>query len=138
MTNHKIVHFEIGADDPEKLAEFYTKTFGWEVKLWKESDEPYWLVMAGPQDEPGINGGIYKRKYPVPEGMGVNAYTNTINVEDIDETVKMIKENGGVILEPKMEVKKVGWMVYAKDPQGNMFSAMQMSPEGMEETAKDM
>jgi len=32
MVNHGVVHFEIPADDPEKLAAFYTQLFGWRIE----------------------------------------------------------------------------------------------------------
>ena len=31
MTSHGVVHFEIPAEDPDKLAEFYTRLFGWQI-----------------------------------------------------------------------------------------------------------
>lgn len=42
MSKNRVVHFEIGAEDPEKLSEFYKKALGWEINLWPGSD--YWMV----------------------------------------------------------------------------------------------
>ncbi len=64
----RIVHFDISADDPERAVKFYTDVFGWSVQKW-DGPMDYWLVTTGPKDEPGIDGGIAKRKMPI-QGVG--------------------------------------------------------------------
>jgi len=120
MLVNRVMHFEIGADKPERVAEFYTKIFGWKIKKWEEGNEPYWLVMTGDNDKPGINGGIFKRPGPVNADI-----VNTIAVPSVDKYVKKIEANGGKILMPKMEVMGAGWLVYAQDTEGNPFGIMQ-------------
>lgn len=130
MSMNRVMHFEYGADDPERLAKFYTKTFGWEIKKWEEGGEPYWLVMTSDDKKaPGINGGIFKRPGPI-KGVSV---VNTVVVSDIDEYLEKVKKNGGKITVPKMEVMKVGWLAYAEDTEGNPFGVMEstMSMEDM-------
>ena len=31
---NRVMHFEIGADDPTRAADFYTNVFGWEIKCF--------------------------------------------------------------------------------------------------------
>lgn len=31
----RVQHFEISANDPEKLAAFYEKVFGWKITKWE-------------------------------------------------------------------------------------------------------
>ena len=50
----KIVHFEIPADDLQRASAFYHDVLGWEISRF--GDEPYWLVRAGEDGEPGANG----------------------------------------------------------------------------------
>lgn len=52
----RVQHFEISANDPEKVASFYEKVFGWKVTKW-EGPVEYWLVETGETEEPGIDGG---------------------------------------------------------------------------------
>ena len=35
--------------------------FGWEFHQWEGGDANYWLIVTGPDEEPGINGGLVKR-----------------------------------------------------------------------------
>ncbi|WP_406657222.1 VOC family protein [Methanolobus sp. ZRKC2] len=129
---NRIVHFEIQAEDPERAATFYKETFGWKAEEWvipgiKMKDEDrYWLITTGPEDEPGINGGLLFRKGPAPvEGQSVNSFVCTIDVASVDESLdKVLKAKGTVVL-PRMAVKGIGWLAYCKDTEGNLFGIMQ-------------
>ena len=116
----KVVHFDIDADEPEKLTEFYKKVFGWEFMKW-DGPMDYWIITTGKEDEPGIGGGLSKRGGHMP-------LCNTIAVSSIDEFIKSISENGGVIYVPKMAIPGIGWIAYFKDPEGNNFGIMEDDP----------
>jgi predicted enzyme related to lactoylglutathione lyase len=123
----RVVHFEIHAENPERAIEFYQKSFGWEFQKW-EGPMEYWLVMTGPTDQPGIDGGLVKRQGKI-DGEAVIAYVCTIDVPDIDATISTVQKNGGTIAVPKMPVPTVGWLVYFKDTEGNIFGAMQQDAD---------
>ena len=59
----RVVHFELSADDPERAIKFYENAFGWKTEKWAGPMD-YWLIMTGPEDEPGIDGGLSKREGP--------------------------------------------------------------------------
>jgi uncharacterized protein len=116
----KVIHFEIPAEDPEKVGQFYREAFGWEIRKWENQD--YWLIMAGPKEEPGVNGAIYKK--------GQNDKTiNTISVEKIEEAMEKVKKAGGEILGEVIDIPKVGRFIYAKDVEGTPFGILQVSDE---------
>ena len=117
----RVVHFEIPADEPEKLAAFFKKTFGWSIQKW-DGPVDYWLVMTGKEDESGVDGGIHRKN----EGNGV--VINTIDVEDLDAMISKVEANGGEITVPKMAVAGVGWMAYFRDPEGYIHGMMQSDP----------
>jgi uncharacterized protein len=73
-------HFEIPAENPERVAAFYQAVFGWTVQRW-DGPMPYWMVTTGPDSEPGINGGILPRQYPD------QPCVNTITVANLEESV---------------------------------------------------
>jgi hypothetical protein len=50
----RVVHFEIPAQDPGKIAAFYNEVFGWEITKWEGGGEPYWLVKTGEDGTLGI------------------------------------------------------------------------------------
>ncbi len=113
----RVVHFEIPADDPERVIGFFEKTFGWRIEKW-DGPIDYWLVMTG-EEEHGIDGGITRR-----EGED-SMVANTIDVPDLDAYIAKVEEHGGEIVLPKMAVPGVGWMAYFKDPEGNLHGMMQ-------------
>lgn len=119
------VHFEIHADDPNRAIAFYESVFGWEFRRW-DSPIDYWLITTGPDGEPGINGGLIRRQGPMPaDGAAVNAYPCTVDVPSVDEFVRKVTSAGGQIVVGKMPVPGVGWLVYCKDTEGNIFGMMQ-------------
>ena len=119
----RVVHFEIHAGNPERAIKFYEKLFGWTFQKW-EGPMPYWLVTTGPDDERGINGGLMQRQGEI-DGQAVIAYVCTIGVESIDGSIANAEANGATVVVPKMPVPGVGWLVYCKDTEGNIFGMLQ-------------
>ena len=119
----KVIHFEIPAIDVKRAVNFYKKAFGWEFSSYGGNEMDYWLVTAGKDDEPGINGAIAKKDE-------MHATTiNTLGVVSFEEAVVKIKEAGGQVLLPKMTVPNIGYMTYCKDTEGNLFGIMQSDPQ---------
>ncbi len=113
----RIIHFEVAADDPKKLSEFYSKVFNWKFNKW-EGNMDYWLVATGSDKDMGINGGFMKK--PGPAGAGQNV-VNTLEVPSVEDFIEKVKKNGGKVLTEKMPVSGMGYAAYCKDPQGNVF-----------------
>lgn len=111
------VHFEILADNPERVAEFYRTVLGWEIAAWP-SAEPYWLVTTGPQGTPGIDGGIMHRHFP-------QAVINTIAVTSAKEMVAKVEVAGGKAVLGPNEIPGIGIHYYCADPEGNLFGLLQ-------------
>ncbi len=113
----RVVHFEIGADDPQRAADFYTRVFGWAIQKWG-GPQDYWLVKTGEPPEPGIDGGILQRKGPFN-------IVNTVQVDDVDACAAKIKAVGGTIVMPKMVIAGVGYLIYCQDTEANVFGILQ-------------
>lgn len=123
----RVAHFEIHADDTQRAIDFYSRTFGWEFTKWGEED--YWLIKTGPDEEPGIDGGLVPRRGERPQpGQAVNAYVCTIMVESVDGTILAASGSGATIALPKMAVPGVGWLAYLTDTEGNILGIMQNDP----------
>jgi predicted enzyme related to lactoylglutathione lyase len=112
------VHFEIPSDNPERAITFYSEIFGWKFEKWAGPME-YWMINTGDPSEPGINGGMLRRRDPN------QPCVNTITVSNLDETVKAVEGRGGKCVVPKMPVPGVGWLAYFKDLDGFIFGCMQ-------------
>lgn len=115
----KVIHFEISAEKPEQAIRFYEKVFGWKVMSW-EGPVEYWLFSTGEEGEAGIDGGLSRRQKD-EDAVAVN----TIGVPSVDEFAERVKRNGGTIVMPKHAVPGIGWLVYFKDTEGNMFGMME-------------
>lgn len=111
------VHFEILANEPEKMAAFYQQALGWKITTWK-GPAPYWLVNTGEEGSPGINGGIMAREFQ----QGV---INTISVASLSETLAKIEAAGGKKVQEPYEIPEVGKHMYCADPEGNLFGLLQ-------------
>jgi predicted enzyme related to lactoylglutathione lyase len=117
----RVVHFDIVTDDADRIAKFYKDTFEWKIQKW-DGPMDYWFLMTGDQKEPGIDGAFGMRQDP-DDGI-----VNTIDVKNIDEYVAKIEKHGGEIVRPKMAVQGVGWLVYFKDTEGNLWGMMEDDP----------
>ena len=94
-----IIHFEIPADNPERLSEFYKNLFGWNIQKMSMGEAgDYWTIetragtaqnMDKAMNTAGVNGGMMKK---------MNANQRPLNyvvVESVDEFSKKIQDLGG-------------------------------------------
>jgi predicted enzyme related to lactoylglutathione lyase len=123
---NRVIHFEIHAENPERAITFYQALLGWTFSKW-DGPMPYWIVITGPDSQPGINGGLIQRRGPI-DGQAVIAYVCTVEVPTLDEHVEKAKQAGGECVVPKMPIPGVGWLAYCKDTEGNIFGMMQPDP----------
>jgi hypothetical protein len=59
-----VTHFEIYAEKPPQLAEFYQSLLGWRIEQAPGID--YWRIQSGANTAGGINGGLTYRPFPGP------------------------------------------------------------------------
>lgn len=124
MVDNTIIHFDIPANDLEKLKTFYTKLFNWKI-FRAPGPVDYLMIQTVPTDEQGmlirsgVNGGMYKKEDANQKAV------NYIEVDNIDESIRSIVKLGGTITMPKQEVMGVGYIASAVDPEGNPFAVLQ-------------
>ena len=116
----RVIHFDLPADDPERAIRFYETVFGWQIRKW-EGPMEYWLISTGPEDEPGIDGGLARR-------MAREGVSNTIGVPDLEEYVRRVVDAGGKVLMPKTAIPGVGWLATCAGAEGRKFGLMQVDP----------
>lgn len=126
--SHTIVHFEIPADNPEGLKQFYENVFGWKIEKFPGPVE-YWMINTVPVDkqgkptEMGVNGGMMKRQHPE------HRLTSYILVESVDEYAKKIENAGGKIIVSKTAVPSMGYWAMFVDPDGNVLAIWEENKE---------
>jgi predicted enzyme related to lactoylglutathione lyase len=126
MKKNSVAHFEIYADDPEKLGQFYTSLFDWTIDRVPGMD--YRLIKTVetdgkgmPSEAGGINGGILKR----PAGYEGRAWVNYVNVDSLEKSVERAQQLGAKLMKGKAPVPGMGWFAMLVDPQGNPFALWQ-------------
>lgn len=113
------IHFDLPADDTERVMRFYKNTFEWKFEKWDGPME-YWMITTGDESkEMGINGSLTKRAETGMPNM------NTVGVPSVDKFSKLIQENDGKILMPKTQIPGVGWFATCQDTEGDIFVLME-------------
>jgi predicted enzyme related to lactoylglutathione lyase len=123
-----VIHFEIPAKDKKLMAEFYTKTFDWQAIFLGPETGAYVLLSTTESDQNGrpknpgaINGGMFqKTDDPCTHHPSV-----VIGVDNIQESMQKVVEEGGKVYGEPMEIPGVGLYVAFEDPEGNRGSLMQ-------------
>jgi predicted enzyme related to lactoylglutathione lyase len=129
-----VVHFEMPADDSRRMAEFYTKVFGWEAQHLGPEMGGYVLVRTSETGEDGfpkekamINGGLFQRSKDNQHPSVV------ISVDDIRRAMTAVADAGGKVLggqrpgEPD-DIPGVGLYASFIDTEGNRVGMLQPSP----------
>lgn len=135
MKMNPVVHFEMPAEDRKRMADFYTRAFGWETQQLGSEMGNYVIVTTTelgedqfPKEPGRINGGFFTKTKD-------NQYPSVvIAVDDIKKAMKAVEEAGGKILggsyapgEPD-DIPGVGLYVSFVDTEGNRVSLLQPAP----------
>ncbi len=123
-----VVHFEMPAEDRKRMADFYSKVFGWQTKLLGEEMNNYVTVATTESDDNGrpkmagaINGGFYPKQEDWP-----SQYPSiVIAVDNIKESIRNVTEAKGKVLGEPMDIPGIGTYVSFIDTEGNRVSLLQ-------------
>lgn len=113
-----VTHFEIYAEKPESLVDFYRSLFGWQID--KSPGLDYWHIKNHATNAGGIKGGLTYRPFPGPR-----SWVHYVHVELLDAAVAEVQRLGGEVLRPKTAVPKTAWYAVVADPEGNIFAVWQ-------------
>jgi len=110
-----VVHFEMPAEDKERMSGFYTKAFGWQTKQLGPEMGEYVLVTTTEVDDkmmpkkPGeINVGFFQKTDDKP----AQYPSVVIQVDDIKESMKKVERAGGKVLGEPMEIPMLAGMCH--------------------------
>jgi len=127
-----VVHFEMPAENQDRMVKFYTNVFGWNTQNMGPDFGNYVVVSTSETGEnrmpksPGmINGGFFEKTKDNQHPSVV------IAVDDIKEAMKKVEEAGGKILggsykagEPD-DIPGVGLYCAFIETEGNRLSMLQ-------------
>ncbi len=122
-----VIQFEMPAKDRKRMAEFYTKVFGWRTHLLGEDLGVYVLATAsGPADGGSLTtNAISDRLFSGPANTPAQYPSIVIKVNDIETQMKKVEEAGGRLLGEIFEIPGVGLCISFLDSEGNVVSMMQ-------------
>ena len=118
----KVIRFDLGVDQPERAIKFYSGIFGWHIEPLQGVPD-YWLISTGDIGQPGIDGGLVKRRHTA------DGTTCTIEVPSVDESLKQVTVYGGKNLTGKTTIPGVGYYAYCQDTEGNIFAIMELDQQ---------
>src|SRR2546430_777968 len=118
MAVRTVVHFEIPANDVDRLSRFYSDVFGWKFEKAPMPGFDYWMISTGPRGK-SVGGGMYKKEKPEDRPR------NFIGVANIDAAIQEVKGAGGMEVMGKQEVQGQGWTFIGADPEGNLVALWQ-------------
>ncbi len=110
--------FELMTTDVGEAKSFYGEILGWNYEDYPVDGKIYTLIKVGNRPVGGIMGRPEQAE-GMPPTWGIY-----VTVDDVDETVKKVKELGGKILLPPMNIKDVGRFSVIQDPQGAWISVI--------------
>jgi predicted enzyme related to lactoylglutathione lyase len=114
LFKHEIVHWEIQAQDPSRLHEFYGDALGWDIDA--NNDMKYGMVASGGPS--GINGGIGGSPSP---GSRVLVYAQVASIPAVLERIESL---GGRTIMPRTDIGPVVMGLY-QDPEGNVMGLLE-------------
>lgn len=113
-----VVHFEIIGKDPDRLKNYYSELFGWEIN----SDNPmnYGIVQPNRnQGGSGIGGGIG----PGPEGYAGHV-TFYVEVSDVAAVLSRAESLGGTaVMGPDKVMDEIDIGLF-QDPEGHLIGVV--------------
>lgn len=125
-----VVHFELPAEDRNRMSEFYTRAFGWRTQMLGAEMGNYVVATTTDSDENGpkkpgaINGGFFTKTNDRP----AQYPSVVIAVENINESMKKVTDARGKVLGEPMDIPGVGKYVSFFDTEGNRVGMLQPQP----------
>jgi predicted enzyme related to lactoylglutathione lyase len=117
---------ELHTTDIEGAKKFYSAVFSWEFNSY-ETDEGELYTLISLEDD--IDSFANVRK--IDEGKA--HWGNYILVEDIDDVLEDVEENGGKIVVAKTLIFDIGNFAVIQDPQGAVISIMETLEDDWED-----
>ncbi len=119
---------ELITDDTESAEDFYKRVFGYRTEVADTPNGPYTAFWADGNVEGHAAAGMMGR--PPTIGPEVPSYWGVyFAVNDVDASVATIESNDGSVFVPPMDLPGVGRMAVVADPQGAMFSIIELVNE---------
>lgn len=107
--------FEIPVTDMDRAKKFYEAVLGYKLELNEMGPALMaWFPME--QGAEGTTGSLIKAEGYTPSDSGSMVY---FSVDDIENTLVKVNENGGSTFNPKTSIGEYGFVAHFTDTEGN-------------------
>jgi predicted enzyme related to lactoylglutathione lyase len=123
--DNPVVNFQMPYEDASRVADFYSKVFGWTMINTGKATHNYIAALTTKSDgmesvtPSAINGG-FSPKSPYSDSTVV-----VVSVKDIHAAIKSVQQAGGTVLQEPMDIPQVGMMASILDTENNKLSLLQ-------------
>jgi hypothetical protein len=117
---NQVVHYEIPADNVEKLQIFYGALFGWQFEAMPGGTEYYVAQPGGDSGGPAV--ALMKRQEPDQPPVSY------VTVESVDASVEKAVSMDAAVVMPKTPVPGMGWFAVLVDPDRNPIGLWEDDP----------
>ena len=112
--NGKICYIELPSRNVKESSDFYLSVFGWDVRRRGDGSTAF-------DDGVGQVSGTWRTDRNPSSEIGMLVH---IMVDDMEETIKKVKDHGGVIVQPVgMDAPEI--TAHFRDPSGNILGLYQ-------------
>jgi predicted enzyme related to lactoylglutathione lyase len=118
-------YFEIPVTDMNRAIKFYSSVFGYDFTRENIHGNEMAMFPLNPYSE-GISGALAKGEIYIPSKTGSLIY---LNVSNIEETLELVKKQGGAILFPKTKAGEYGYVAEFEDSESNRVALFQSLDE---------
>jgi predicted enzyme related to lactoylglutathione lyase len=119
----KPTFFDLTVRDLERARTFFEALLDWRFERFP-MPYPYYRIVAGRADEPGIDGGIGALT-DAPAAGGRPMTQVTVPVGDLDAALARVAQAGGEVVEPRVAIPGIGWYATCAEPGGLRFGLIQ-------------
>jgi predicted enzyme related to lactoylglutathione lyase len=103
-----VSYIEINSPDLAATRTFTEQVFGWQPRPFAAPD----YLVAPHGDAPGVDTGLLPSRDGRPRTVPV------IRVDDLDASLKLVREHGGIVVVEPFTIAGVGRGCYITDPAG--------------------
>jgi predicted enzyme related to lactoylglutathione lyase len=119
----KPTYFDLTVANVAQARAFFEATLGWRFERFDMPYE-YYRIQAGPESEPGIDGGIGSvTDTQLSEGRPMTQVT--IPIASLNDALARVVANGGTVVEPRVPIPGIGWYATCAEPGGLKFGLIE-------------
>ena len=130
------IWYELMTDDVAAARDFYRAVVGWEIEVEGQPVPTGTTYRMIGRSDGGQAGGVLEITADMRAGGAETVWLGYIHHPDVDAAVEQVRQAGGAVHMPAMDMPGVGRMAMVADAQGAVFYIMRPIPPADDPAAK--